>query len=259
MRLGIMQPYFFPYAGYFELIASTDRWVVFDTVKYNRRSWMSRNRILGPRQGWQYVGVPVRHAVSGTPVHAVAVVDKGAAQDRLLGQLAHYRRSAPCYRQVTRLVDDGFARSASGRLVDLNVGTQAAVCEYLQIPFRWQLCSESGFDLGAVAHPGQWALRICEAMGAQTYVNPPGGVGLFRAEEWTRAGIALRFLEVSQLRYTCAPYGFEPGLSILDVLMWLHPDAVKAQWQRRLRAPPREALREPAGTPASPARPAQRH
>ena len=246
-----MQPYFFPYAGYFELIASTDRWVVFDTVKYNRRSWMTRNRILGPRLGWQYVGVPVRRMVSGTPVHAITVVDKRAALGRLLAQLAHYRRAAPCYRQVTRLVEEGFARSASERLVDLNVGTQAAVCEYLQIPFRWQLCSESGFDLGAVEHPGQWALRICESMKAQAYVNPPGGVDLFRTEEWTRAGIALEFLEVTPLRYACPPYRFEPRLSILDALMWLHPDAVRAQWQRRVR-PPRQESRDPAGGPGPP-------
>jgi hypothetical protein len=238
MKLGIMQPYFFPYAGYFELIASVDRWVVFDTVKYNRRSWMNRNRILSPRQGWQYVGVPVRHAPSGTPVHAVTLVDKRAALARLLAQMEHYRRSAPYYRETARLVEDSFARTASDRLVDLNVGTQAAVCEYLQIPFRWQLCSESGFDLRAVEHPGQWALRICEAMGAQTYVNPPGGIDLFRTEEWTRAGIALQFLEVSQVRYPCAPYGFEPSLSILDVLMWLRPDAVTAQWPLQGRAHP---------------------
>jgi hypothetical protein len=250
MRLGIMQPYFFPYAGHFELAASTDRWVVFDTVKYNRRSWMNRNRILNPRQGWQYVGVPVRHVASGTPVHAITVVDKRAALARLSAQMAHYRRSAPYYRQVAGLIEDGFARTASDRLVDLNVGTQAAVCEYLQIPFRWQLCSESGFHLGPVEHPGQWALRICEATGAQTYVNPPGGVDLFRTEEWTRAGITLEFLEVTQLRYSCAPYRFEPSLSILDVLMWLDPDSVKAQWQLRVRAS--GDARDHAGRPGPP-------
>ena len=158
MRLGIMQPYFFPYAGHFELIASTDRWVVFDTVKYNRRSWMNRNRVLGPQKGWQYVGVPVRHAVFGTPVHTVTVLDKQAALARLLAQTVHYRRFAPYYRETTRLIEESFGRTRSDRLVDLNVSILVVVCEYLRTPFRWQLCSESGLDLGAVHEPNSLPL-----------------------------------------------------------------------------------------------------
>ena len=62
MRLGIMQPYFFPYLGYFDLINSTDRWIVFDTVQYIRHGWINRNRILHPNEGWQYIIVPIMKA-----------------------------------------------------------------------------------------------------------------------------------------------------------------------------------------------------
>ena len=70
-----MQPYFFPYLGYFELIARTDRWVVLDTVQYNRKSWMNRNRILHPNNGWQYINAPVHHAPRGTLIEKVFVQD----------------------------------------------------------------------------------------------------------------------------------------------------------------------------------------
>lgn len=51
MRLGIMQPYFFPYPGHFALIAHVDQWLVFDITQYTPKTWMNRNRILHPRGG----------------------------------------------------------------------------------------------------------------------------------------------------------------------------------------------------------------
>jgi hypothetical protein len=172
-------------------------------------------------------------------MHDVIVVDKRAALARLIAQLAHYRQAAPYHREVVRLVEAAFERTNSDRLVDLNVNGQIVVCDYLQVPFHWQLWSRSGIALVGIEHPGQWALRICETLGENEYVNAPGGVGLFQAEEWDRAGIRLEFLAVSALRYSCAPYAFEPSLSILDALMWLHPEQIKTQWQfgRRQKQP----------------------
>ena len=62
MKLGIMQPYFFPYLGYFDLINYSNRWIIFDTVQYIRHGWINRNRILKPGEDWQYISVPlVKH------------------------------------------------------------------------------------------------------------------------------------------------------------------------------------------------------
>ena len=59
MRLGMMQPYFFPYLGYYSLIAATDHWVVFDTAQYIRRGWVNRNRVLSTgSDGWKYAENP---------------------------------------------------------------------------------------------------------------------------------------------------------------------------------------------------------
>ena len=226
MKLGIMQPYFFPYIGYFALIARTDRWVAFDVVQYNAKSWMNRNRILHPRTGWQYVGVPVRHAPKGTPIYATRVQDKEAALARLLGQIEHYRRHAPHFTKVVELVRAAFSRAATDRLVDLNVATLAATCDYLGLAFDCSLCSELDLDLSGIEHAGQWALRISTQLGADTYLNPPGGRAIFRPGEWRAAAIALRFVDPPLLRYDCRPYAFVEHLSILDVLMWNNPDTV---------------------------------
>lgn len=233
MRLGLMQPYFFPYIGYFELIHRTDRWGVFDIVKYNRKSWMSRNRILHPTSGWQYVTVPVRHAPRETLIRDVCVVSRRETRDRILGQLEHYRRRAPYFRQVCDLVKDGFDRGTSPRLVDLNVDTLSATCARLGIDFTPEYASRLDLPLTRVEHPGRWALEICRELGATDYLNPPGGYGIFRPEEWRESGIGLAFTNLPDLRYTCAPYSFCENLSILDVLMWLRPEDARASWRSR--------------------------
>jgi hypothetical protein len=228
MILGIMQPYFFPYLGYFELIGRTDRWVVFDVVQYNSKSWMNRNRILHPKQGWQYITVPVEKAPRGTLIRDMRVKDMKASQDRVLGQLMHYKKKAPFFRQTCELVRAAFAGAATDGLRDLNVSALSVTCAYLGIPFHASICSEMGLNLSDIADPGQWALRISEQLGAEKYINPPGGKAIFNPEEWKKAGIDLEFTEMPKFRYDCAPYEFIEHLSILDVLMWNAPKSIRS-------------------------------
>lgn len=226
-----MQPYFFPYLGHFELIDRTDRWIVFDVVKYNRKSWMNRNRILHPEQGWQYISVPVHHAPLGTPISDIRLVSRNQTRDQILRQLAHYRRFAPYYQQVCGLVREAFNRDGSDRLADLNVDTLATVCAYLDIRFEPEFCSRMHLDLSRIVHAGDWALEICDQLGAGEYLNPPGGKGIFNPEEWKARNISLRFTDLPNFRYACHPYAHVEHLSILDVLMWCPPEDVTTAWR----------------------------
>jgi hypothetical protein len=228
MKLGIMQPYFFPYLGYFDLINRTDRWIVFDVVKYIPKSWMNRNRILHPTDRWQYITVPVdKHHHDGM-IKDVLVVDKEAARRRILGQIQHYRAGrAPYFKQVHSLLDESFVSTKSNTLCELNVAGLRCVCEYLGIPFNFSVLSEVDLVLPDIAHPGAWALEISAALGASVYINPPGGRALFREEEFEDRGLDLRFTELLDFRYNTGSYEFVERLSIVDVLMWNSPEAVK--------------------------------
>lgn len=228
MKLGIMQPYFFPYLGHYALIAATDRWVVFDVVQYNPRSWMNRNRVLHPRTGWQYVGLPVNHAPRGTPIHRITLLDKEAALSRILGQLDHYRRAAPFHARVVDLVRAVFAAVQTSRLADVTVASLTETCRYLEIDMDWILGSELDISPEAIEHPGDWALDISRRLGASQYVNPPGGRDIFRPEDWRAAGIGLGFLATPSFRYDCGRFEFVENLSILDVLMWNDAATVRA-------------------------------
>lgn len=223
MILGMMQPYFFPYLGYFELIAISDRWVVFDIVQYNNRTWMNRNRILHPHGGWQYIKAPVHKSPLGTAIKDVRVIDPDAAMRLILRQLDHYRRFAPYFDQVSSLVSTAFSNARSDRLVDVNVSTLIETCNYLNLNFDWTLCSELNVELDGIEHAGQWSLRAAQQLGAQEYVNPPGGRAIFRPEEWRDAGIKLTFTRLQPFHYGCLPFEHVDHLSILDVLMWNDP------------------------------------
>ncbi len=226
MRAGIMQPYFFPYAGYFALVAASDTWVVFDTAQYAPKTWMNRNRVLAPQSGWCWVTVPVRHGTRSVRVHEVEVADPARAEQSVLGALSHYRRHAPHWRAVEGLVRRTFGTLRRPSLTDLDVAGLVAVCEYLGIACSPLVCSELDLHLGAVDHPGGWAPAIASALGADAYVNPVGGAHLFRTSEFAERGIALQFLELPPLAYATGPFAFEPALSILDVLMWNEPAEV---------------------------------
>lgn len=227
MRVGIMQPYFFPYAGYFDLIAKTDRWIVFDIVKYQPKSWMNRNRILDPNAGAQYVSMPVDRK-SGKLLSEVTVSGFERAADKVLRQIDIYRGIAPNHAAVRSLVEGAFSAFDGGLLRDLNISCLDAVCARLGIPFRYEICSEMNLDLDSVTHPGGWALEIADRIGADAYLNPPGGVDIFRPAEWEARDIALAFTTMPDLTYDVGgKFRFLPNASILDVMMWLKPEEIR--------------------------------
>ena len=228
MRLGIMQPYFFPYLGHFGLIASVDEWIVFDVTQYTPKTWMNRNRVLHPAEGWTYVTVPLANSSISIKTHEARILDPAAARKSILGKLSHYRRAARRYDAVVALVDEAFGDGTDDSLVRLNARGLRAVCAYLGIPFRFRICSELGLDLPVDPGPGGWAPAICERLGATSYLNPAGGRALFDPAEFTRRGIELLFAETALFPYEAGPFTFEPGLSILDVLMWNPPERVAA-------------------------------
>lgn len=228
MRLGIMQPYFFPYAGYFDLIRKTDAWIVFDVVAYRPKTWMNRNRILDPNGQSQYVGAPVDRK-SGKLISEICLTDVPRTRDKILRQLEVYRGSAPHYQAVRDCVEGAFARFEGESLRDLNVATLAAACDHLGIDFAPRICSALDLDFSGVDHPGAWALEICRQLGAPAYLNPPGGVDIFRPAEWSANGIDLAFTTMPDLVYDVGrKFEFLPNASILDVMMWNEPDRILA-------------------------------
>lgn len=221
-----MQPYFFPYLGYFHLIAQTDRWVIFDTPQFIRHGWVNRNRILHPTTGWQYVTVPLKKHHRETPICDIEVHDDGRWKKKIWGQLQHYRRRAPFFAATAELVVETLEAERSS-LAELNVAGLEMICRRLELPFRYNWFSKMGLAVG-VDGPGDWALEIASAMGATEYVNAPGGAHLFDPARFAQRGIKLTIQQYSPLTYSTAPYEFVPDLSVVDTLMWNSPAEIRS-------------------------------
>ncbi len=228
MILGFMQPYFLPYPGYFALIARSDVWLVFDDAQMIRHGWVDRNRILHPTEGWQYIKVPLKKHAREAKISEceVSEPDWGA---KIIRQLGHYRK-APHYAAVIAMLDQAF-QSAPTQLALLNTHVLSAVCGYIGLPFAPKLHSTLEYDRSLVQGPGDWALEASRALGASTYVNPPGGRDLFDPLRFRQAGVDLAFLHWPNLPYLQRRSSFEPALSMLDMLMWVEPQEIV----RRLR------------------------
>lgn len=225
MRLGIMQPYFLPYIGYYSLIKHTDKWIVFDTAQFIRHGWIERNRILKPVQDWQYISVPLHKHSRDTAIKEISIRDEDW-KNKIIRQFAHYKR-APCYNEVMNVLHNCFDIKTDS-ITQLNVHILKCTCNYLQIDFGYEIFSEMNLEIEPVADAGEWALNISKAYGATTYINPAGGAGLFDREKFKLAGIDLTFLEMPLTHYSQQRTAFEPGLSIIDVMMFNSVDEINA-------------------------------
>ncbi len=226
MRLGIMQPYFFPYLGYFSLIRHTDRFILLDVVQFIRHGWIERNRILKPQEGWQYIQVPlVKHAREAR-IDEVKIRVGEAWQSQILRQLEHYRKKARYYPEVIAFLETAFSFRTES-IADLNAHLLGETCRYLEIPFTREVFSEMGLPIAPVTAPDEWALNICKALEADTYINPPGAVELFDPGKYAQAGVRLQFLQNRLSPYAQGGRPFQEGLSIIDVMMFNTPAEIR--------------------------------
>jgi hypothetical protein len=227
MRLALMQPYFFPYLGYFQLICAVDRFILFDDVQYIQRGWINRNRILKPVEGHQYIQMPIAKHGSAALIKDVEAVPGHKWKTRILRQVEHYHTSAPFYPAVRALLTDCFAFDGLN-VARLNGHCLRLVCSYIGIEPDIELSSRMGLDYMGIAGPDEWGLTVSEQLGACEYVNPVGGVAFFDAAKYAEHGVKLTFLTPSLPPYDQRRDAFEPSMSIVDVLMFNSPDRVRA-------------------------------
>ena len=221
-----MQPYFFPYIGYFQLIQAADRFILFDDIQYIRHGWINRNRILKPGEGWQYITLPLAAHTRDTLIKDIQSVDASANKEKILRQLQHYKKIAPYYKVVMALLEDCFAAPYNS-IVEMNGHYLKAVCDYIGIDFRIELSSQMNFDYTQVQHAGEWALRMSEQLQAAAYINPEGGRELFNREQFEKSNISLCFLQSDLKAYNQRRTNFEPGLSIIDVMLFNEPAEIR--------------------------------
>jgi hypothetical protein len=223
MRLGIMQPYFLPYIGYFQLIAAVDQFVIYDNIKYTKKGWINRNRFLQNGKDAMFSLSLKKDSDS------LDVCERELATDfdreRLLNQLRGAYRRAPHFGQTLPLIEQVVRYPEPNLFLFLHNGI-AQVCAHLGITTKIIVSSEVDIDHQLRAQDK--VLALCEALNATAYVNAIGGVELYSKKMFQEKGIELQFIQSKPFNYAQFDDAFVPWLSIIDVLMFNPLDAIKA-------------------------------
>ncbi|MCH9809551.1 MAG: WbqC family protein [Alphaproteobacteria bacterium] len=226
MRVAVMQPYLWPYLGYFNLIHAVDVFVFLDDVQYIRRGWINRNRIQQGGVDLTFT-LPVEKAPRETPVDEVRIAPDRYAifVEKFTRQLSAVYGGAPEYDAVAALVAGTLEcdQASIGAMAEHSV---REVCAHIGLERDMRRASQLPDDVaGRDLRGGDRLAHIARGLGATEYVNPPGGRSLYTPELFASYGLGLGFVAPELPVYT-RPAPFISGLSILDALMYCPPTVV---------------------------------
>jgi hypothetical protein len=223
MRLAIMQPYFLPYIGYYQLIAAVDTFVVYDNIKYTKKGWINRNRMLLNGTGVMF-SLPLRKDSD-----LLDIVQRELATDfdrtKLLNKIAGAYGKAPHFEQTFSLLDRivHYEDSNLFRFIHHSI---VETCAHLGLGTDIRISSEIAIDHELKGQDK--VLALCQAAGVDTYINSIGGTELYSQDEFSGRGIKLKFIKAKTFNYPQFGASFVPWLSIVDVLMFNPLDTVRA-------------------------------
>ena len=224
MRLAIMQPYFLPYIGYFQLIAAVDMFIVYDNIKYTKKGWINRNRILQNGKDVMF-SLPLK-----SDSDSLDVCERELAadfnRDKLLNQIKSAYRRAPYFAQTFPLVEQ-IVRYEEANLFRFLYHSIIKTCEHLGITTKISI--SSGIAIDHDLKNQDKVIALCEAVGATTYVNASGGMELYSKETFREKGIELKFIRSKPFKYAQFGGEFVPWLSIIDVMMFNPVHEIQAQ------------------------------
>ncbi len=217
-----MQPYFFPYIGYFQLIAAVDMFIVYDNIKYTKKGWISRNRMLQNGKDVMFSLSLKSDSDSQDVCERELVADFN--RDKLLNQFNGAYRRAPYFAQTFPLVEQ-IVRHEDTNLFRFLHHSIVRACEHLGITTEIRI--SSGIAIDHDLKNQDKVLALCEAVGATTYVNAIGGMELYSKETFREKGIELKFIKSKPFEYAQFSDAFVPWLSIIDVMMFNPLDTIQ--------------------------------
>jgi hypothetical protein len=225
MKIAVMQPYLFPYIGYFHLIDAADKFIFYDDVNFIKQGWINRNYILSDNKGFLF-SVPVKDISSFRLINEVEINEKIFPhwKKKFLKTLELSYSKAPCFQPVFEMVQSVFD-TAHTHVSKMAAQSIAEVCNFLGIE-TVVVASSSGYSNAHLKGKVR-VLDICKKENATTYFNASGGQELYDKEEFSSEGIDLKFVKPLGKNYTQFNGEFVPWLSIIDVLMFNNVDECK--------------------------------
>ena len=217
-----MQPYFFPYVGYFQLMRAVDLFIVYDNIKYTKKGWINRNRMLQAGKDVMF-SLPLRGDSDSLDVRD-RVLAAEFKRDKLLNQLRSAYARAPNFASVFAMVER-VVRHPDGNLFSYLHHALTRCCEHLGLKTPVRVSSTVEIDHSLKNQDR--VIALAKAVGATTYVNAIGGLELYDRAAFRDQGLELHFIRARPFEYRQFDDPFVPWLSIIDVLMFNPLDAVR--------------------------------
>ncbi|MDD2798983.1 MAG: WbqC family protein [Bacteroidales bacterium] len=215
MTLGIMQPYFFPYIGYFQLLNAVDQYVIYDNIQYTKKGWVNRNRIL--QNGMDvYLTLSIEKASDFLDIKE-RFLSESFDRSRMIRQIKDAYGKAPFYSEIFPLIERVVFYEERNLFLYL-YHSILEICSYLDIKTSIKISSE--IDIDHSLRGQAKVLAFCSYLKADNYINAIGGVELYDKSEFHVRNVNLKFLQVEPFSYKQYSNEFVPYLSIIDVLMF---------------------------------------
>jgi len=216
MTIAIMQPYIFPYIGYFQLIKAVDKFVIYDDVNFINKGWINRNRILVGGKDHLFT-IPLKDASQNKLIFEVELSESEPWRKKLLKTIQQSYQKAPNYQTVFPIIEE-IVNFDTRTINELIIHCLKRICSYLSIETEIVLTSRiyNNTDLKGPER----ILDICKQENAQHYINPIGGMELYDKSKFSSQDIRLNFIRSTASAYPQYKNAFVPWLSIIDILMF---------------------------------------
>lgn len=221
-----MQPYFFPYLGYFQLLASVDIVVLYDDVNFTKKGWIHRNR-LNINQQAQYFGLQLNKASQNKAINEIDVIKDSKFIDKSLRMIEMNYSKAQYFNEVFPLIQGAYSNLGSLNLAKVNADSITTVLDYLELKKEIYFSSDLNISKHSYSR-SERLMAITKSLNSSEYVNVKSGENLYSKEEFAKNDIDLKFLEFVESEYDQGIKPYIPSLSILDVLMHNSKSDVKS-------------------------------
>jgi hypothetical protein len=220
MRLAVMQPYLFPYLGYYQLAHAVDTFVFFDDVNYINKGWINRNRILQQKEPFRFT-MPLIKASQNRLINEIEIAEFDKWRKDFLKLLEQNYKKAPCYAFVSNWLQE-FLYAKDYRLIsEIAADSVRNIAGLLELTTDFKFSSELDYKTGEFQKGQDKVLCICRILEADQYINPQNGVDIYDHQAFEDNGFDLKFIHMGEVIYDqFEDTPFVSALSILDVMMF---------------------------------------
>ena len=222
MKLGIMQPYIFPYLGYWQLLNAVDEYILLDDVTFIKQGYINRNSMLAQGKATPF-NIQVKDISSNKLISEHKMNDDPRWRKKLIKSIRQNYSKAPQFSEVMPMLENCILDNTSN-LNKFLCNAILRVAEYIGINTKIHLSSK--LNLAETQSGQDRIISICKELGAREYYNAIGGKALYRAEAFCEAGVDLFFVDSQIVEYKQHEHAFVPNLSIIDLLMFNDLSAV---------------------------------